>query len=142
MNPIYVWLAITILCIVVEAITMGLTVIWFAFGGLAALIAGLFGAELWLQILCFFIVTVLMLLLTRPLAVKFLKPKLNKTNVDAIPGKTGIVTAKILPFEGKGQVKVDGLIWSAKVEDGITTIEEGAIITVVRVEGVKVVVRP
>ena len=130
MNPIYVWLAITIICVVVEAITMGLTVIWFAFGGLAALVAGLLGAELWLQIVCFLAVTILMLILTRPWALRFLKPGLNKTNVDAIP------------LEGKGQVKIDGQIWSAKVEDGITTVEEGAIVTVVRVEGVKVVVRP
>ncbi len=142
MNPIYVWLVITIVCVVIEAITMGLTVIWFAFGGFAALIVSLLGAELWLQILCFLAVTVLMLVLTRPWAVKFLKPGLNKTNVDAIPGKTGQVIAKILPLEGKGQVKVEGQIWSAKVEDGITAIEEGSIVTVVRVEGVKVVVRP
>ena len=142
MNPIYVWLAITIICVVVEAITMGLTVIWFAFGGLAALVAGLLGAELWLQIVCFLLVTVLMLVLTRPWALRFLKPGLNKTNVDAIPGKMGKVTEKLLPLEGKGQVKIDGQIWSAKVEDVITTVEEGAIVTVVRVEGVKVVVRP
>lgn len=142
MNPIYVWLAIAIVCIVIEAITTGLTVIWFAFGCIAALIASLLGAELWFQILCFLIVTILMLLLTRPWAIKFLKPGLNKTNVDAIPGKTAIVTTKILPLEGTGQVKVDGQIWSAKVEDGSTTVEEGVIVTILRVEGVKVVVRP
>ena len=142
MNPIYVWLLITIVCIVIEGITMGLTVIWFAFGGFAALIVSLLGGQLWVQILFFLIVTILMLLLTRPWAVKFLKPGLNKTNVEAIPGKTGKVISSILPIEGKGQVKVDGQIWSAKVEDGSTIVKEGSVVTVVRVEGVKVVVRP
>lgn len=139
---IYFWLALVIISVVVEALTLGLTSIWFAIGGIAALVASLLGAPLWVQILCFFIVTVLMLVLTRPLAVKYLKPGLKKTNVDAIPGKTGKVIEKILPVEGKGQVKIDGQIWSAKTEDGVTPIEEDAVVTVVRVEGVKVVVRP
>lgn len=142
MNPIYGWLALTIVSVVIEAITMGLTSIWFAFGGIAAIIASLLGATLWIQVLCFLLVTILMLLLTRPLAVKLLKPNLKKTNVDAIPGKIGKVVERIVPLEGKGQVKIDGQIWSAKAEDGVTPVEEGAIVTVVRVEGVKVVVRP
>lgn len=120
---------------------MGLTAIWFAFGGLAALIAGLLGGPIWVQVICFLVVSILMLLLTRPLAVKYFKPGLKKTNVDAIPGKVGKVTETILPLEGKGQVKIDGQIWSAKVEDGVTVVEEGAVVTVVRVEGVKLVVR-
>lgn len=139
---VYFWLALVIVGIVVEALTMGLTSIWFAVGGLAALIVALLGAELWLQILCFFVVTVLMLALTRPLAVKYLKPALKKTNVDAIPGKTGKVVETISPLEAKGQVTIDGQIWSAKPEDGQATIEAGSVVTVVRVEGVKVVVRP
>ena len=142
MNPEYVWLAIIIIMVVVEAITMGLTVIWFAFGGLAALIAALLGAALWIQILCFLVVTVLTLLLTRPLALRFLKPNLNKTNVDAVPGKVGKVIETILPMEGTGQVKIEGQIWSAKAEDGISVMPEGSLVSVVKVEGVKVVVRP
>jgi membrane protein implicated in regulation of membrane protease activity len=138
---VYFWLALTIICVVVEALTLGLTSIWFAFGGLAALVAGILGAALWLQIVCFIVVTIVMLVLTRPLAVKFLKPGLKKTNVDAIPGKMGEVIEEILPMEGKGQVKLEGQVWSAKVEDGKTAIPVGTVVTVIRVEGVKVVVR-
>lgn len=138
---VYFWLALTIVCVVVEALTLGLTSIWFAFGGLAALVAGILGAAFWLQIVCFIVVTIVMLVITRPLAVKFLKPGLKKTNVDAIPGKMGEVIEEILPIEGKGQVKLEGQIWSAKTEDGKTSIPVGTVVTVIRVEGVKVVVR-
>lgn len=139
---IYFWLALTIVSVVVEALTLGLTSIWFAFGGLAALIAGILGAAIWIQVLCFILVTAIMLGLTRPLAIKFLKPSLKKTNVDAIPGKKGEVLESILPMEGKGQVKLEGQIWSAKPEDGVTEIPAGTVVTVIRIEGVKVVVRP
>lgn len=142
MNPVYVWLALVIVGIVAEILTVRLTSIWFALGALAALIVALLGGALWIQVLCFLLVTVLTMVLTRPLAIRYLKPDIQKTNVEAIPGKKGKVTEAIRPLEGLGKVKIDGQIWSAKAEDGVTTVEEGAVVTVVRVEGVKVVVRP
>ena len=66
----------------------------------------------------------------------------NKTNVDAIPGKIGLVTETIRPIEGEGQVKLEGQIWSAKPEDETTVIEAGTTVTVLSVEGVKLIVRP
>lgn len=142
MVPVYIWLAVTIVSIVVEALTMGLTSIWFAIGGLVALIASLLGAPLWLQIILFLVISAVTLLLTRPLAVRYLRPGLKKTNVEAIPGKTGKVIETILPVEGKGQVLIDGQVWSAKTDGTDSPIEKESLITVVRVEGVKLVVRP
>ena len=136
----YVWLAILILSVAIEAITMGLTSIWFAFGALIALFATLFGGPLWLQIVLFIVVSVVTMILTRPLAIRYLGPVLKKTNIDAIPGKTGIVVETIVPVEGRGQVKIDGQIWSAKLEDETAQLEKGMTVIVDRIEGVKVVV--
>ena len=136
----YIWLAILILSVAIEAITMGLTSIWFAFGALIALFATLFGGPLWLQIVLFIVVSVVTMILTRPLAIRYLGPVLKKTNIDAIPGKTGIVVETIVPVEGRGQVKIDSQIWSAKLEDETAQLEKGMTVIVDRIEGVKVVV--
>ena len=136
----YIWLAILILSVAIEAITMGLTSIWSAFGALIALFATLFGGPLWLQIVLFIVVSVVTMILTRPLAIRYLGPVLKKTNIDAIPGKTGIVVETIVPVEGRGQVKIDGQIWSAKLEDETAQLEKGMTVIVDRIEGVKDVV--
>jgi len=77
----------------------------------------------------------------RPLAQKVLKVGDTKTNVDSLIGKKGIVHMDIVPYK-MGQVKVNGQIWSAKSEDESTTILAGSEVEVLRVDGVKLMVRP
>lgn len=141
-NLVYIWIAIILITVILEAATMQLTCIWFTFGALAAWLISLCGGPLWLQLLIFSIISILLLAFTRPLALKYLKPKTEKTNADAVPGKIGVVVSPVRPVDGVGQVKVEGLIWSAKPEDGIRNFEIGERIEVVRIEGVKLVIRP
>ncbi|MFR8088432.1 MAG: NfeD family protein [Lachnospirales bacterium] len=138
----YIWLAILIVSILVEAGTMGLVSIWFAAGALAAWALAMFEVSEWIQCLAFVLVSGLLLFFTRPLVKKYVTPKIQPTNVDAIIGREAVVSEAIRPLEGTGQVKVGGQIWSARTDEQTDCIPEGAIVTILRVEGVKLFVRP
>ncbi len=138
----YIWLAVLIVSILVEAGTMGLVSIWFAAGALVSWALAMFGVNEWIQCLAFVLVSGLLLFFTRPLVKKYVTPKIQPTNVDAIIGREGIVCEAIRPLEGTGQVKVGGQIWSARTDEQTDCIPEGTIVTVLRVEGVKLFVQP
>lgn len=104
-----------------------------------AFLVSIAGGPLWLQILLFLAVSVVLLIFTRPLAVKYMNRNVNKTNVDSLPGEKAVVTKTIDNLRGTGQAVVNGLEWSAKSRDE-TIIDEGAIVRIVAVEGVKLVV--
>lgn len=84
MNLTTIWLIILVVCIVVELITMGLTTIWFAGGALIAAIAAALSLPLWLQILLFLAVSLVLLYLTRPVAVKYFNKDRVKTNAESL----------------------------------------------------------
>ena len=138
----YIWLAILIVSILVEAGTMGLDSIWFTAGALIAWALAMFEVSEWIQCLVFVLVSGLLLFFTRPLVKKYVTPKIQPTNVDAIIGREGVVSEAIRPLEGTGQVKVGGQIWSARTDEQTDCIPEGTIVTILRVEGVKLFVRP
>ena len=135
------WTVSLIAFIVVEAVTVTLVSAWFAAGSLAAMICAALGGEIWLQAVLFFAVSAVMLILLRPMARKHFTPKLTKTNVDAVIGTTGKVTIRIDNDAATGQVKLGAMEWTARSADG-SVIEEGAMITVEKIEGVKVYVSP
>ncbi len=134
-----IWAVLIVFFTLVEAFTLGLTSIWFAVGSLAALIASALGLNLVIQIIAFIVVAVVLLVYTRPLAKKIFKVGQNKTNIDAIIGKSGYITKAILPME-LGQVKVAGQIWTAKAEDH-ESYQVDEEVEVMAVEGVKLIVR-
>lgn len=134
-----VWVVIMVVFLVVEAATAGLTCIWFAIGALAALIAALFGAPIWLQLVWFFVVSVVTLYFTRPLVLKYVNSRSQPTNADMVIGKEALVTEAIDNVESAGAVAVGGKVWTARSENG-ETIEVGSIVTVLRIEGVKLIV--
>ncbi len=135
------WTVMLLAFIAVEAITVSLVSAWFAAGALAAVICALLGGELWLQSVLFFLVSGGMLLLLRPIAKKHFTPKLTKTNVDAVIGATGKVIARIDNDSATGKVKLGGMEWSARSTSG-EIVEEGTMIRIDKVEGVKVYVSP
>ena len=135
------WLALMIFFVIVEANTVTLLSIWFAAGSLVATIAALFGAEVWLQAVLFFAVSALLLACLRPLSRKYIKPKVVATNVDAIIGSQGYVTAAIDNMEAQGQVKLGAMEWSARSTSG-KKIREKTLVRVDKIEGVKVFVTP
>lgn len=133
------WLALLIVFAVLEASTVSLVSIWFMGGALTALIAALCGAEIWLQIILFFVVSIALLLCLRPLSKKLLKKKKVATNADSNIGKTAVVTETIDNLRGTGAVKISGVEWSARsVDDSV--LEKDAVVRILRIEGVKVCV--
>lgn len=136
-----VWLVLLLIFAASEAVTVGLTSIWFAAGALAALIAALLGGALWIQIALFLAVSVLCLLAVRPLAKKHLNNKVEATNADRAIGQEAQVTEDIDNIHGKGAVTIRGVAWTARSEDG-GPIAAGTMVKVLRIEGVKVFVEP
>jgi len=141
MREVMIWLVLLIVFIAVEAATLGLTSIWFAGGALLAVIIAAVGGPVWLQILVFLIAALLLLVFTRPVAVKYFNKDRIKTNVESIVGKQAIVTAQINNLQGVGTVVVSGQEWTARsCEEGIT-IPKDTVVIVESVSGVKLMVR-
>ena len=136
-----VWLVLLLLFAGAEAVSVGLTSIWFAAGALAALIAALLGGPLWVQITLFLAVSLLCLAAVRPLAKKLLNDRVEHTNADRVIGAQAQVTQDIDNIHGKGAVIIRGMTWSARSEDG-GAIAAGTMVRVLRIEGVKVFVEP
>lgn len=137
----FVWLGVTIVAAVAEAIVPALVSIWFVPGGLAALIVSLCGGELWLQIVVFLAVSALALAVTRPLAKRAAGKGPTPTNADMAVGKEAVVTEEINDLLGAGRVSLLGNSWAAR-SDGGNSIPKGETVTVERIEGVKLVVSP
>ena len=137
----FLWFALLIVFVVAEAATVNMVSAWFAAGSLAALIVSMIGGELWLQILVFLTVSAVALALLRPIAQKHFTPRITRTNVDALAGKTCLCIADIDNLSGVGQVKIGDVEWSARSTDG-APITAGTEVKIDRVEGVKVYVSP
>ena len=140
-NMSIVWVVLMVVFLVVEAATAGLTCIWFAVGSLAALIAALFDAQLWLQIVWFLVISFVTLYFTRPLVKKYVNSRSQPTNADRVIGKEALVTEDIDNVEATGAVSVGGKVWTARSADG-GRIKSGAVVSVLRIEGVKLIVEP
>lgn len=136
---IWVWIAVTAVSIIVEAISAQLLSIWFALGGIAALLTSFLTDNIAVQVIVFCVVSAVSLAVIFPLAKKSLKKEHIKTNADRYIGKTAVVTEDISNIDAKGQVKVDNQIWSARSDDG-SAISSGKQVNVLRIEGVKLIV--
>ena len=137
----FMWFALLVIFIVVEAVTVNMVSAWFATGSLAALVVALLGGKLWLQVAVFLVVSAVALALLRPLAKKHFTPKITRTNVDAMAGKTCLCVTAVDNLTGVGQVKVGDVEWSARSTTG-EPIPAGVQVKIDRVEGVKVYVTP
>lgn len=135
------WLILLVVFLVIEIITLGLTTIWFAGGALIAAIASMVGAPWPVQVLLFFAVSLVLLFLTRPVAVKYFNKDRVKTNVESMAGRQGVVISPVDNLQGTGQVNVDGQEWSARSEDDQKKYPAGTVVTVTRVQGVKLIVK-
>lgn len=132
-----VWFVLMVVFLVAEAACpIHLISIWFAAGSLVATIVSLLGGPIWLQITLFLVVSAALLAALWPFVKKFLKPNVVKTNVDAIVGSTGYVTADIDNVSATGQVKLGAMEWTARSTAG-SLIKAGTLVKVDRIEGVK-----
>lgn len=134
------WLVVLIISIGIEVATLGLASIWFAPGALAAIIAAALNAPVVVQIILFFVVSLLLLYFTRPIAVKYFNKDRIKTNVESLVGKQAIVISEIDNLQGIGQVVVNGQEWSARtVKEGIK-LPVGTVVNIMAISGVKLMV--
>lgn len=138
---IYIWLAVIFLALVIEGMTAQLISIWFAPGGLAGLISCFCGAGEWIQVLIGAVVTLICLIATRPLVNRVMKFRKVDTNSGRLVGQTGIVVQEIRNLDAAGQVKIQGSIWSARSDTG-EVIPLDRKVSVLRIEGVKLIVKP
>ena len=136
------WLMAFIILVVMEFLTMGLTTIWFAIGALVSFFASLFGAAVWLQIVLFLVVSLVVLVVYRPLAVNYVNSRRTKTNVDDLIGREAKVIERIDNLNETGRVLLNGIDWSARSTLIGGVIEEDTIVKVMEVQGVKLIVEP
>ncbi len=136
----FIWLAVIVICLIIEAVTLGLTTIWFAGGALIAFIASLFRVPIAIQFFLFFIVSLALLFLTRPIAIKYFNKDRIKTNVDTLIGKQAVVISEINNLKGEGTVILEGKEWMARSNAKHEILEDGMVVKILRIEGVKLIV--
>lgn len=139
LNPIVLWIAVILVTVGLEAVTLTLSSIWFSAGGIAALIAASIGFGFGSQLVVFVLFSAALLVLVRPFCRRFLRPKGAATNADRVIGQTAIVTEAIDNMEAVGAVKIFGQTWTARSADG-AAIPTGAQVIIREIQGVKVIV--
>ena len=136
-----IWLGIFVLAIVIEALTADLVTIWFAFGGVIALVISFIpGVNWWIELIVFMVISVATLLCLRPIATKLLKRNIVSSNVDEMIHKKGKMI-KGCDELNHGEVKINGVIWTAISSDEHQAIKEGTLVEVLAVDGNKLVVK-
>lgn len=133
------WLLLAAIFIVIEIISLGLTTIWFAGGAFVAALAGLAGANLTVQIILFAVVSIVLLVVTRPIAKKYLDSRTEKTNAEALVGQNAIVLDEVNNLLETGRAKINGMEWTARSKVDSVTIPAGAVAKIVDIQGVKLI---
>ena len=134
------WLAVFVMLIVIELATMGLTTIWFAGGAVAGFIASMLGANVVIQAVVFFVVSIVLLIFTRPFAVRYINSNKTKTNIDGLIGQEALVLEEINNIRETGCARLEGKEWTARSVDD-TVIPADTVVIVERIEGVKLIVK-
>ena len=134
------WLAVFVLLIVIELATMGLTTIWFAGGAVAGFIASMLGANVVIQAVVFFVVSIVLLIFTRAFAVRYINSNKTKTNIDGLIGQEALVLEEINNIRETGCARLEGKEWTARSVDD-TVIPADTVVIVERIEGVKLIVK-
>lgn len=135
----YVWLAVVVFAIVLEAVTAALVSIWFVPAGVISMVLALLNLPIWLQLTAFLILSAVFVFVFRSWFCKGVRKNDTRTNLDAVIGADARVIERICNIDGKGAVKVMGKEWSARsVDDEI--YDEGDIVRVIEIRGVKLIV--
>ncbi len=137
---ILLWLVVTVVFVAMELSTVTLTSIWFAAGGLAALLVAMLGGNLVVQVIAFLVVAFGLLAFTRKWADKFLDGKKQSTNADRAIGEVVRVTERVSNLDRTGRAIVHGQDWTVRTEDDDMIIEKGELVRVLQIKGVKLIV--
>ena len=136
----YVWIAVIITAVAAESMTSALVAIWFMPSAIVSMILAFFSVPVLVQVLVFMLVSALLIILSKMIFKNVLRVRPTPTNADTVIGESAVVTERICNMENKGLVKVRGQIWSAKSADG-ADLEPGDIVSVISIEGVKLICR-
>ena len=136
-----IWLAAIVVFVGIELVTTALTTVWFAGGALVGLLLAALHFPLWVQVVGFLLVSIILLVLTRPLADKYFNAKTVKTNAESLVGKEGVVEEDINNLAATGVVLVNGQEWTARCDSNEQTIAKGSVVLIERIEGVKLIVK-
>lgn len=134
------WLGAFGVLLLIEILTLGLTTIWFAVGALAAFLLTLVNASLAIRIVVFIIVSMVMLIFTRPIMTKYLNKKTTKTNAESLVGRRARVLIPINNLKSEGQVMVNGMEWTARSTKDEVTFQKDEMVHIVGISGVKLIV--
>jgi len=140
MDQWIIWLLVAGFWLIAEMITVGFLVFWLSIGALLAMITSFFTSSFLVQFIVFAVSSSMLIFFTKPLVNKYIKTKDVPTNVYTILGKKAIVTEEINNISGKGQIKIDSDVWSARADDN-KIIPVGSYVEIVRIDGVKAIVK-
>lgn len=136
------WLVAMVILTVIECISLGLTTIWFAGGALVAAIAAALGAPVYVQVVLCILVSGILLIFTRPWAMRFLNNRTVKTNAESLVGEIAIVTMEVNNLKSEGQIQIKGSYWTARSTDDSVTIAKDKKVRIEEISGVKCLVVP
>ena len=138
-NLPWVWVAVTIICVVIESLTLSLTTIWFGISAFLMVFLAFTPIPFGVQLFIFVVLALILLIFTRPVVKKKLNQKKIATNYERIIGQIAVVTKKITMLE-KGSVKIDGMEWTAAVKEDVV-LEKGSKCVVEEIAGVTAYVK-
>lgn len=134
------WLISFGILLLIEICTLGLTTIWFAAGALVAFLMAVLNLPLLVQVIVFFVVSVLMLIFTRPIMTKYLNSKTTKTNAESLVGGKARVLIPVNNLKSEGQVMVGGMEWTARSTKDEVTFQKDEMVRIVGINGVKLMI--
>lgn len=136
----YIWLIASAIMFLMEIFTISFLLFFPAVGAFLAFLCAVFGANVTVQVIVFIVSSILLIIFIRPFVTKFFKSNNVAMNSKSVVGKNAVVIKSIDNIHGKGQVKVAGEVWSA-ISSTDENIEEGATVIVLKIEGVKLIVK-
>lgn len=138
-NLPWLWVGVTIICIVAETLTLSLTTIWFAISAFLMVFVAFTPIPFVVQLFIFVILSFVLLIFTRPVLLKKFNKKKIATNYERVIGQIAVVTKKITPID-KGSIKINGMEWTASVKEDVT-LEEGSKCVIEEIAGVTAYVK-
>lgn len=140
MEPL-LWLIVLAVLLIIEAITVGLTTIWFAGGALIAAVLSWAGVGIAVQWGAFLLISLVLLIFTRPLAVRYMNRGMTRTNVDSLIGEKAVVIQEINNLAQTGQVRINDIEWMARTASDEELIPAHTVVEIEAVQGVKLIVK-
>lgn len=133
------WLSLAIFFLIIEGMTVEIVSLWFTGGSLSALVLSLFRVNFWWQLITFIVVSIILIVFTRPIVIKYFKKNAIKTNVDSFIGEHAVITKDVKP-DDRGELIYRGQFWLAISSDN-TLIEKDSKVIILAIEGVKMIVK-